>query len=76
MLNLTGARKALATDPARADEALARAEVVGRDSLDSIRQVMGLLRDPASGAPLPQPTLGRHPRPRRRLPRGRASTSP
>ncbi len=57
MLNLTGARKALATDPERADEALARAEVVGRDSLDSIRQVMGLLRDPASGAPLPQPTL-------------------
>jgi signal transduction histidine kinase len=57
MLNLTGARRALATDPARADEALARAEVVGRDSLDSIRQVMGLLHDPDSGRPLPQPTL-------------------
>lgn len=57
MLNLTGARRALATDPERADEALARAEVVGRDSLDSIRQVMGLLRDPSSGAALPQPTL-------------------
>jgi len=57
MLNLTGARRALATDPARADEALARAEVVGRDSLDSIRHVMGLLRDPTSAAALPQPTL-------------------
>ena len=57
MLSLTGARRALATDPARADEALARAELVGRDSLDSIRQVMGLLRDPESTAPRPQPTL-------------------
>jgi signal transduction histidine kinase len=56
MLNLTGARRALASDPERADEALARAEVVGRDSLDSIRQVMGLLREPGSAA-LPQPTI-------------------
>lgn len=48
MLNLTGARRALASDPDRADEALARAEVVGRDSLDSIRQVMDLLREPAA----------------------------
>ena len=61
MLNLTGARRALATDPDRADEALARAEVVGRDSLDSIRQVMGLLRDPESGDVLPQPTIEGHP---------------
>lgn len=58
MLNLTGARRALATAPERADEALARAELVGRDSLDSIRQVMGLLHDPAPGAPLPHPTIG------------------
>jgi signal transduction histidine kinase len=55
MLHLTGARRALATDPARAAEALERAESVGRDSLDSIRQVVGLLRDadPASLSPLP-----------------------
>ena len=60
MLNLTGARRALATDPARADEALARAEIVGRESLDSIRQVMGLLREPGvRAAPLPQPGAGR-----------------
>jgi signal transduction histidine kinase len=50
MLNLTGARRALSTDPAGADAALARAEVVGRDSLDSIRQVMDLLREPDAAA--------------------------
>jgi signal transduction histidine kinase len=62
MLHLTGARRALATDPARAEEALARAEEVGRESLDSVRQVVGLLRDgerSTSGATdPPQPGLG------------------
>jgi signal transduction histidine kinase len=62
MLNLTGARRALATDPARADEALERAEAVGRESLDSIRQVMGLLREPEAGEALPQPTIEALPR--------------
>lgn len=57
MLNVTGARRALATQPERADEALARAESVGRESLDSIRQIMGLLREPGSGLDLPQPGL-------------------
>lgn len=61
MLNVTGARRVLASDPARADEALARAELVGRDSLDSIRQVMGLLHEPAAGTDLPHPTLTRVP---------------
>jgi signal transduction histidine kinase len=61
MLHLTGARRALATDPERADQALARAEKVGRESLDSVRQVVGLLRDGDVGrqrgpAP-PQPSL-------------------
>ena len=50
MLHLTGARRVLATDPQAADEALARAESVGRDSLESIRQVMGLLREPGREA--------------------------
>jgi len=50
MLHLTGARRALSTDPQRADEALARAETVGRSSLDSIRQVVGLLRTDDAGA--------------------------
>ena len=60
MLHLTGARRTLASDPARADEALARAEGVGRESLDSVRQVVGLLRSgevqPAQPAE-PQPGL-------------------
>lgn len=63
LLHVTGARRALLTDPHRAGAALERAELVGRESLDSIRQVVGLLRDAeASGAtderaddtPLPQ----------------------
>ncbi|MCX6522118.1 MAG: histidine kinase [Actinobacteria bacterium] len=44
MLHVTGARRALHHDPDRAAEALERAETVGRESLDSIRQVVGLLR--------------------------------
>lgn len=62
MLHVTGARRALSHDPARAAEALERAETVGRESLDSIRQVVGLLRshDPSTRAgdggeaPLPE----------------------
>jgi len=57
MLHLTGARRALAADPRRAEEALARAETVGRESLDSIRQVMGLLGDQGTGRDVPQPGL-------------------
>ncbi len=44
MLHVTGARRAITSDPARASEALVQAETVGRESLDSIRQVVGLLR--------------------------------
>lgn len=62
MLHVTGARRVLATDPGRADEALARAEAVGRDSLDGVRQMIGLLRsddqDGSSGARRPLPGLG------------------
>jgi signal transduction histidine kinase len=57
MLHVTGARRVLAHDPGRAAEALMRAEDVGRESLDSIRQVVGLLRhgdnDASGAAPLP-----------------------
>jgi signal transduction histidine kinase len=49
MLHLTGARRMLRIDPERADEALARAEAVGRESLDSVRGIVGLLRS-ADGA--------------------------
>lgn len=56
ILHVEGARRALANDPVRAADALERAEQVGRDSLDSIRQVVGLLRaadDDGRSAPLP-----------------------
>jgi signal transduction histidine kinase len=59
MLHITGARRLLRRDPDRADEALARAEAVGRASLDSVRQMVGLLRtgpDDRGTAP-PQPGL-------------------
>jgi len=61
LLHLTGARRALRTDPGRADEALALAEATGRSSLDSVRQMVDLLRADAGGsdqtpAP-PQPGL-------------------
>ena len=62
MLNLTGARRALSTDPAGADAALARAEVVGRESLDSIRQVMDLLRESEAGIAPATPRLAAVPR--------------
>ncbi|MDQ3469124.1 MAG: histidine kinase, partial [Actinomycetota bacterium] len=61
LLNLTGARRALRTDPGRADEALARAESVGRASLESVRQMVDLLRaesGTSSSTGLPQPGLG------------------
>lgn len=63
ILHVSGARRALNTDPQRAATALEQAEVIGRESLDSIRQVVGLLRcvetDPTAveevdEAPLPQ----------------------
>lgn len=59
MLHVTGARRVLASDPARAAEALDRAETIGRESLDSIRQVVGLLRsnDDRGGASAPLPGL-------------------
>lgn len=51
LLHVTGARRALTNDPQRAATALERAEAVGRESLDSIRQVVGLLRDTGAGQP-------------------------
>lgn len=59
ILHVEGARRTLAHDPARAAEALERAERVGRDSLDSIRQVVGLLRTADhDGRSAPLPALG------------------
>ncbi|MFC0533732.1 sensor histidine kinase [Phytohabitans kaempferiae] len=47
LLNVVGARQVLERDPAAAGEALDRAERVGRESLDSVRGIVGLLREPA-----------------------------
>jgi signal transduction histidine kinase len=56
MLHVTGARRVLGSNPARAEEALARAESVGRESLDSIRQVVGLLRAGDDGRSATEPS--------------------
>ena len=56
LLNVAGARRVLVDDPTAAGEALDRAEQVGRDSLQSVRSVVDLLRtpgDPDGDAPLP-----------------------
>jgi signal transduction histidine kinase len=58
LLNVSGARRSLTSRPEAAAEALERAEAVGRESLDHVRAVVGLLRDPEGGpvqdAPLPK----------------------
>ncbi|MGX7674258.1 sensor histidine kinase [Plantactinospora sp. DSM 117369] len=58
LLNLVGARQVLDRDPAAAAEALDRAEQVGRDSLQSVRAIVGLLRDPAEGGGAQPPLPG------------------
>jgi signal transduction histidine kinase len=60
MLHLTGARHILQRDPQRADQALAEAERLGRESLADIRRTVGLLHGPESSnnstaPPLPPP---------------------
>jgi signal transduction histidine kinase len=44
MLHVSGARRLLASDPVRAADALDRAEEIGRESLEQIRGVIGVLR--------------------------------
>ncbi|MCK9877049.1 histidine kinase [Frankia sp. AgPm24] len=58
LLNVTGARRTMRRDPALADEALARAEAVGRESLNGIRQVVGLLREDGHVDPRPPGATG------------------
>ncbi|MDP9071238.1 MAG: histidine kinase dimerization/phosphoacceptor domain-containing protein, partial [Actinomycetota bacterium] len=59
LLNVMGARRVLTRDPTAAANALDRAEQVGRDSLDSVRAVVALLRSPgdAGVAGPPAPTV-------------------
>ncbi|MEO7397698.1 MAG: histidine kinase dimerization/phosphoacceptor domain-containing protein [Ilumatobacteraceae bacterium] len=56
LLNIAGARRHLATNPAAAAEAMERAESISRDSLETVRSVVGLLSssgDSQRDAPLP-----------------------
>ena len=50
LLNVAGARRVLAKDPAAAAEALDRAEQVGRESLQGVREIVDLLRAPGEAA--------------------------
>ncbi|GAA4460294.1 sensor histidine kinase [Phytohabitans houttuyneae] len=49
LLNVVGARQVIDRDPPAAAEALERAERVGRESLESVRGIVGLLREPGGG---------------------------
>ena len=57
LLHVMSARLAVKHDPDEAARALAEAERLGRESLDEVRQVVGMLRDPSDAAqrttPLP-----------------------
>ena len=56
------ARRVLATQPQIAAEALTSIEAVGRDALDGLRRLMGLLRtDRGNSERTPQPSLDRLP---------------
>jgi signal transduction histidine kinase len=56
LLNVTGARRVLDTDPAAAADALDQAEQAGRGSLQSVRAIVGLLHSPdEAGTQSPQP---------------------
>lgn len=59
-LQIGGARLTMTRDPARADEALGRAEAATREAMSELRRLLGLLRpDPADDAALsPPPGIG------------------
>lgn len=58
LLHVTSARLAVRDDPADALRSLTEAERLGRDSLDEVRQVVGLLRrEGSSGAAGPLPDI-------------------
>lgn len=53
------ARRVLDRDPARAAESLAAIESTGRNALDELRRLLGVLReDRAAASTVPQPTAG------------------
>lgn len=62
VLQTTGARRVISTDPGRADEAMASVESTSREALDEMRRLLGVLRQEdhdGDGAPqlAPQPGL-------------------
>ena len=61
VLQARGARRVLATDPQRAEEALANIEGVGKQSMDELRRLLGVLEAPPEGSTRsavgPQPGL-------------------
>lgn len=58
VLHTAAARRTLARDPQRADEAFAQVEATGRQSLTELRQLLGLLRRDDQDTELrPQPSL-------------------
>jgi signal transduction histidine kinase len=57
MLHLTGARHILQRDPKRAEQALAEAERLGRQSLADVRRTVGLLQSPDASGSAARPVL-------------------
>ena len=57
MLHLTGARHILLRDPQRAEQALAEAERLGRESLADVRRTVGLLQSPEASGSQARPVL-------------------
>jgi len=49
VLQAAGARRVFATDPARAEEALAHIEAVGKESMVELRRLLGVLDDGTAG---------------------------
>lgn len=61
LLNVAGARRLVRTDPDAATEALSQAEHLGRESLEQMREAVGLLR--GDGSPDDDTNAGRAPLP-------------
>jgi signal transduction histidine kinase len=61
VIQAAAARRQLPTDPQKATEALAAVESTGREAMDEMRRVLGVLRsdrDPGDNSLAPQPSLG------------------
>ncbi|MFI6316922.1 sensor histidine kinase [Nonomuraea sp. NPDC050556] len=52
-LQAGAARQVIASQPGRADDALAKIEIAGRETLSGLRRMLGALRQPEPGQPAP-----------------------